>query len=62
MVFLALLLILVGLAAWRIKTKVEFPLSKQLGLLQWGAWAVRFVSILCHFYPVTGRQSTVGLF
>ncbi|MBK8792692.1 MAG: prohibitin family protein [Holophaga sp.] len=40
MVFFAVLLLLVGLAAWRFKTRVEFPLSKQLGMVQWLAWGV----------------------
>ncbi|MDP2877642.1 MAG: prohibitin family protein [Holophaga sp.] len=40
MVFLAVLLLLAGLAAWRLKTRVEFPLSKQLATVQWLAWAV----------------------
>ncbi len=43
MVFLAVLLLLVGLAAWRLKTRVEFPLSKQLATVQWLAWAVGII-------------------
>lgn len=64
MVLLALLLILVGLVAWRVKTKVEFPLSKQLGLLQWGAWALGimlFIGSMAIIVPV-GQAGVVVLF
>lgn len=46
MILLALLLILVGLAAWRVKTKVEYPLSKRLGAVQWAAWALGVIFFL----------------
>lgn len=38
MFLLALLLILAGLAAWRLKTRLGYPLSKRLVYLQWGGW------------------------
>ncbi|MBI3131808.1 MAG: prohibitin family protein [Acidobacteria bacterium] len=40
MALLAILLLLVGLVAWRLKAKTEFPLSKQLNFVQWGAWGL----------------------
>ena len=35
MVLIALILLIAGGLAWRMKTKVEFPLSARLGMLQW---------------------------
>ncbi len=64
MVLIALLLILVGLAAWRLKSKAEFPLSKQLGALQWGAWglgAMLFIGSMAVIVPV-GQAGIVVLF
>ena len=64
MVFPALLLILIGFAAWRAKTKVEFPLSKHLGQMQWGAWAVGamlFIGSMAIVVPV-GQAGIVVLF
>jgi len=64
MVLLALLLILIGLAAWRVKSKVEFPLSKQLGAVQWIAWALGamlFVGSMAIIVPV-GQAGVVVLF
>jgi regulator of protease activity HflC (stomatin/prohibitin superfamily) len=43
MVFLALLMFLVGLAAWRAKKRVGFPMSQRLGLVHLAAWAVAVV-------------------
>jgi len=64
MVFLALLLILVGFAAWRVKTKVEFPLSKRLVAVQWFAWglgAVVFIGSMAVVIP-PGQAGIVVLF
>ncbi len=64
MVLIALLLILVGIAAWRIKTKAEFPLSKQLGVLQWGALALGtmlFIGSMAVIVPV-GQAGIIVLF
>ena len=46
MALLALLLLLAGLLAWRLKTKVAFPLSKRLAFLQWGAWGLGLILFL----------------
>ena len=35
MILIAVLLLVIGALAWRWKTKVEFPLSARLGILQW---------------------------
>jgi regulator of protease activity HflC (stomatin/prohibitin superfamily) len=40
MALLAILFLLAGLIAWRLKAKAEYPLSKQLGFVQWGAWGL----------------------
>ncbi len=40
MALLALLLLVAGLIAWRLKAKAEFPLSRQLTFVQWGAWSL----------------------
>lgn len=64
MAILALLLVLVGVAAWRLKTKVEFPLSKRLGLVQWAAWALGvliFVGSMAVVIP-PGQAGVVVLF
>ncbi len=37
MALFAILLILAGLVAWRLRAKAEFPLNRRLGFLQWGA-------------------------
>jgi len=46
MVFFAVLLLVVGLAAWRFRTRVEFPLSKQLSAVQWLAWGLGIILFL----------------
>jgi len=64
MVIPALLLILAGIAAWRIKSKVEFPLSKQLGTLQWiagAAGAMLFIASMAIVVP-PGQAGIVVLF
>ncbi len=64
MAVLAVLLILIGLAAWRFKTKVEYPLSKSLGLAQWIAWGlgiVLFVGSMAVVIP-PGQAGIVVLF
>jgi regulator of protease activity HflC (stomatin/prohibitin superfamily) len=43
MVFLAILLFLVGLGAWRAKKRAGFPMSQRLGLVHLAAWAVAVV-------------------
>lgn len=40
MFLLALLLILMGFAAWRVKARVGFPLSRRLATFQWVAWGL----------------------
>lgn len=40
MALLAILFLLVGLVAWRLRAKAEFPRSRQLGLVMGGAWAL----------------------
>jgi regulator of protease activity HflC (stomatin/prohibitin superfamily) len=55
MILLALFLILVGLAAWRVRAKVEYPLSKQLGAVQWAAFglgAIFFLGSMVVVVPV----------
>jgi regulator of protease activity HflC (stomatin/prohibitin superfamily) len=64
MVFLALLLVLIGLAAWRVKTKMEFPLSKRLGAVQWIAWGLGvmlFIGSMAVVIP-PGQAGIVVLF
>jgi regulator of protease activity HflC (stomatin/prohibitin superfamily) len=46
MVLIAVLLLLVGGLAWRWKTKVGFPLSVRLGILQWLALGLGVVALL----------------
>jgi len=46
MIFLAVLLIVASLVLWRLKRKLEFPLSKRLEVLQWAAMALGIVLLL----------------
>ena len=46
MALIALLLILVGFAAWRVRAKAGFPLANQLAILQFGAWGLGLVLLL----------------
>jgi regulator of protease activity HflC (stomatin/prohibitin superfamily) len=46
LVLIAVLLLVVGALAWRWKTKVEFPLSARLGILQWVGLALGVVVML----------------
>ena len=46
MVLIAVLLLVVGVLAWRWKTKVEFPLSARLAILQWVGLALGAVVML----------------
>jgi len=43
MIFLAVLLIALGFVVWRVKAKAGFPLSKQLEIVQWAAFALGVV-------------------
>jgi regulator of protease activity HflC (stomatin/prohibitin superfamily) len=40
MAMLAILLLIVGFIAWRVKRKAEFPLSLRLNMVQWATWAL----------------------
>ena len=54
MVLIAVLLLVVGALAWRWKTKVEFPLSARLAMLQWvglGLGAVVMVASMAVVVP-----------
>ena len=46
MILIAVLLLVVGVLAWRWKTKVEFPLSARLGILQWVGLGLGVVVLL----------------
>ena len=46
MVLIAVLLLVVGVLAWRWKTKVEFPLSARLAILQWAGLGLGIVVLL----------------
>jgi len=55
MIILAVLLLLAGLLIWRLKKKVEYPLSKRLDLIQWAALAlgtILFVGSMVVVVPV----------
>jgi regulator of protease activity HflC (stomatin/prohibitin superfamily) len=43
MAILGILLILLGVLAWRLKSRLGYPLSQRLGFVQWGAPAVGFL-------------------
>ena len=64
MVFLALLLFVAGLAAWRAKKKVGFPLSQRLGILHLAAWAAAVVLAVVSMAVVVapGQAGVVLLF
>jgi regulator of protease activity HflC (stomatin/prohibitin superfamily) len=46
LILIAVLLLVVGVLAWRWKTKVEFPLSVRLGILQWVGLGLGVVVLL----------------
>jgi len=46
LILIAVLLLVVGVLAWRWKTKVEFPLSARLGILQWVGLGLGVVVLL----------------
>ncbi len=46
MALLAILLIFAGFIVWRIRQKAEFPFTRQLLLVQWGAWALGSLLLL----------------
>jgi regulator of protease activity HflC (stomatin/prohibitin superfamily) len=64
MVFLALILFVAGLVAWRAKTRVGFPLSKRLGLFHLVAWAAAVVCAVASMAVVVapGMAGVVLLF
>jgi len=64
MIFLAVLLIVVGLALWRVKTKVGFPLSKRLDMLQWLALGLGIILFVGSMAVVVqpGQAGIVVLF
>lgn len=43
MIFLAVLLLVLGLIVWRVKSKLGFPLSKRLEVVQWAAFGLGVV-------------------
>ena len=54
MILVAILLLLIGALAWKWKTKVEFPLSARLAILQWvglGLGAVVFLGSMAVVVP-----------
>ncbi|MGA2083339.1 MAG: prohibitin family protein [Holophaga sp.] len=64
MVFLALLLFVAGLAAWRAKKRVGFPLSQRLGIVHLAAWAAAVVLAVVSMAVVVapGQAGVVLLF
>lgn len=64
MIFLAVLLILLGVLCWRLKAKLGFPLSKRLEIIQWLALALGamlFVGSMAVVVP-PGQAGVVVLF
>jgi regulator of protease activity HflC (stomatin/prohibitin superfamily) len=64
MIFLAVLLVILGLIVWRVKAKLGFPLAKRLELVQWLAFAlgaVFFVGSMAVVVP-PGQAGVVVLF
>jgi regulator of protease activity HflC (stomatin/prohibitin superfamily) len=64
MIFLAVLLIALGLVVWRVKSKLGFPLSKRLEIVQWLALALGmalFVGSMAVIVP-PGQAGVVVLF
>lgn len=64
MAFLALLLFIAGLAAWRLKTRVGFPLSQRLAIVHLVAWAAALLLFLGSMAVVVhpGQAGVVILF
>ena len=64
MIFLAVLLLILGVIVWRAKTKLGFPLSKQLEIVQWlafGLGVILFVGSTAKVVP-PGQAGVVVLF
>jgi len=55
LILIAVLLLVVGVLAWRWKTKVEFPLSARLGILQWVGLGLGVVVLLASMAVVVPR-------
>ena len=64
MIFLAVLLVILGAIVWRVKTKLGFPLSKQLEIVQWLAFALAAVLTVGSMAVVVppGQAGVVVLF
>lgn len=64
MVLIALLLVLAGSLAWRLKTRVGFPLSARLNVLQWVGWVLGCAVFLASMAVVVppGQAGVVVLF
>lgn len=64
MVLIALLLVLAGSLAWRLKTRVGFPLSARLNVLQWVGWVLGGAVFLAAMAVVVppGQAGVVVLF
>ncbi|HEX7553820.1 MAG TPA: prohibitin family protein [Geothrix sp.] len=64
MVLIAVLLLVIGVLAWRWKTKVEYPLSARLGIVQWVGLGLGFVVMLASMAVIVppGQAGVVVLF
>jgi regulator of protease activity HflC (stomatin/prohibitin superfamily) len=64
MIFLALILFVAGLAAWRAKKHVGYPLSQRMGLLQLGAWVAAVICVVVSMAVVVspGQAGVMLLF
>ena len=64
MVLIALLLLVAGSLAWRLKTRVGFPLSARLNVLQWAGWVLGVLFFLASMAVVVppGQAGVVVLF
>ncbi len=64
MVLLALLFLIAGSLAWRLKTRVGFPLSARLNVLQWAGWVLGVLFFLGSMAVVVppGQAGVVVLF
>jgi regulator of protease activity HflC (stomatin/prohibitin superfamily) len=64
LVLIAVLLLVIGVLAWRWKTKVEFPLSARLGIVQWVGLGLGFIVMLASMAVIVqpGQAGVVVLF
>jgi regulator of protease activity HflC (stomatin/prohibitin superfamily) len=64
MFFLAILLLAVGIFAWRFKTRLGFPMSKRLNTIQFAAWGLAVVLALASMAVVVpvGQAGVVDIF